>query len=254
MTRQSLTVVIGPSGSGKTSIVFAGLLPRLRQEGGWLTVAFRPGNRPFHDLANGLISLLEPQLKETARLVETGKLAEALGEGELPLSAVAARILEKNPGTDRLLLLIDQFEELYTLCPETRLRRRFLDTLLESSATPAQSSGAPVPLHLALTLRADFMGQALAYRSFVDALSGADVKLGPMTRQELGQAIAEPAEKQGVSFEAGLVERILDNVGDGPGKLPLLEFTLASLWERQAAGQLTQAVYEAIGRVGGSLA
>jgi hypothetical protein len=69
----------------------------------------------------------------------------------------------------------------------------------------------------------------------------------------LGQAIEKPAEKQGVAFEAGLVERILDNVGEGPGNLPLLEFTLTSLWERQAAGQLTHAVYEAIGQVGGSL-
>ncbi len=252
--RQTLTVVIGPSGSGQTSIVFAGLLPHLRHEGGWLTAAFRPGSRPLHDLANGLIPLLEPQLKETDRLVETGKLAEALGEGELSLSAVAARILEKNPGVGRLLLLIDQFEELYSMCPEARLRHRFLDTLLEISSSPAQSSGTPAPLQLVLTLRADFMGQALAYRPFVDALPGVDVKLGPMTRQELGQAIAKPAEKQGVTFEAGLVERILDNVGDGLGNLPLLEFTLTSLWERQAASQLTHAVYEAIGQVAGSLA
>jgi hypothetical protein len=202
--------------------------------------------------------LLEPQLKETDRLIETGKLAEALGEGKLSLSAVTARILEKNPGADRLLLLIDPFEELYAICPEAHLRRRFLDTLLEFSTCPPQTrqggAGAPAPLHLVLTLRADFMGQALAYRPFVDALlPGADVKLGPMTRPELGQAIEKPAEKQGVAFEAGLVERILDNVGEGPGNLPLLEFTLTSLWERQAAGRLTHAVYEAIGQVGGSL-
>jgi hypothetical protein len=75
-----------------------------------------------------------------------------------------------------------------------------------------------------------------------------------MTRHELGRAIEKPAEKQGVAFEAGLVERILDDVGDGPGNLPLLEFTLAALWERQAAGRLTHATYEAIGQVTGSLA
>jgi hypothetical protein len=74
-----------------------------------------------------------------------------------------------------------------------------------------------------------------------------------MTRQELSQVIEKPAQKQGVTFEAGLVERILDNVGDGLGNLPLLEFTLTALWEQQAAGQLTHAVYEAIGQVAGSL-
>lgn len=245
--RQPLTVVIGPSGSGKSSIVFAGLLPHLRREEGWLIAAFRPDSHPFYELANALIPLLEPNLKETDRLVETGKLAEALSGGGLALSTVVARILEKNPGADQLLLLIDPFEELYSLCPEPRLRHRFLDVLLESSTAP------PAPLHLVLTLRADFVGQALAYRPFVDALVGADVKLGPMTRQELGQAIEKPAEKQGVTFEAGLVDRILDNVGDGLGNLPLLEFTLSTLWERQAAGQLTHAAYEAIGQVVGSL-
>lgn len=252
--QQPVTAVIGPSGSGKSSIVFAGLLPQLRGEGGWLIATLRPGSRPFHNLANGLIPLLEPQLKETDRLVETGKLAEALCGGELSLSAVAARMLEKNPGAIRLLVFIDQFAELYSLCPETHLRHRFLDTLLEISSSPAPSAGPPAPLHLVLTLRADFMGHVLTYRPFVDALFGADIKLGPMTRQELGQAIEKPAQKQGVAFEAGLVERILDDVGGGPGKLPLLEFTLAAVWERQAAGRLTHAVYEAIGQVSGSLA
>ena len=102
------------------------------------------------------------------------------------------------------------------MCPEVHLRRRFLDTLLEISASPAQTrqgSGTPVPLHLVLTLRADFVGQTLAYRPFVDALPGADVKLGPMTRQELGQAIEKPAEKQGVTFEAGLAVMFLLAVG-----------------------------------------
>jgi DNA-binding SARP family transcriptional activator/energy-coupling factor transporter ATP-binding protein EcfA2 len=253
--RQPLTVVIGPSGSGKTSIVFAGLLPHLRQERGWLIATCRPGSCPFYDLASGLIPLLEPGLKETDRLVETGKLAHALDEGELSLAAVAARILEKNLEAGRLLLLVDPFEDLYSLCPEAGLRRRVIDMLLEISASPVLPSGTPVPAQLVLTLRTDFLGQVLAYRPFVDALvPGSDVKLGPMTRQELAQAIEKPAQKQGVAFEAGLVERILDSVGDGSGSLPLLEFTLAALWERQVTGQLTHAVYEAIGQVAGSLA
>jgi energy-coupling factor transporter ATP-binding protein EcfA2 len=241
---QAVTAIIGPSGSGKSSIVFAGLLPHLRGETEWLTAAFRPGSCPFQGLANGLIFLLEPQLTETERLVELDKLAESLGAGTLSLAAVVARILEKYPAANRLLLLIDQFEELYTLCPETRQRHHFLDTLLGTNAA----------LHLALTLRTDFMGQALEYRPFVDAMLDVDLKLGPMTRQELDQAIEKPAEKQGIAFEAGLVKRILDDVGEGPGKLPLLEFTLTALWERQAAGQLTHAAYEAIGQVAGSLA
>ncbi len=242
--RQAVTVVVGPSGSGKSSVVFAGLLPHLRREGGWLTVSFRPGSRPFYSLAHALLPYLEPHLKETDRLVETAKLAGALSAGEVSLPTVAALILEKDSETDRLLLLIDQFEELYALCPGPHLRQRFLDTLFKSSAAPLQ---------LVLTLRAAFLGQALAYQPFADAMSGVGFKLGPMTRPELSRAIEEPARQQGVSFETGLVERILDNIGDGAGKLPLLEFTLTSLWERQAGGQLTHAAYEAIGQIAGSL-
>jgi len=94
----------------------------------------------------------------------------------------------------------------------------------------------------------------LAYRPLLEAWLGGDIKLVPMTRQELGQAIEKPAEMQGVTFETGLVERILDSVGDEPGNLPLLAFTLTVLWERQATGHLTHAGYEAIGQVTGNLA
>ncbi len=94
---------------------------------------------------------------------------------------------------------------------------------------------------IVLTMRADFMGQALAHRPFADALQEASVLMGPMTRQELHIAIEKPAEMQGAAFEPGLVERILDDVGEKPGNLPLLEFTLTQLWERQSDGWLTHA-------------
>ena len=101
-------------------------------------------------------------------------------------------------------------------------------------------------------MRADFMGQALAYRPFADALQEADLLLGPMNRDELHAAVERPAEVQGAAFEAGLVERILDDVGEEPGNLPLLEFALTLLWERHSHGWLTHAGYEEIGRVDGS--
>jgi WD40 repeat protein len=107
---------------------------------------------------------------------------------------------------------------------------------------------------LILTLRADFMGQALTDRPFADALQEADVKLGPMTRGELGRAIESPAAKKNVVFEAGLVDRILDDVGEEPGNLPLLEFALTLLWDRRTGRRLTHGAYEMIGRVEGSLA
>jgi WD40 repeat protein/DNA-binding SARP family transcriptional activator len=250
--RPLVAVIVGSSGSGKSSAVYAGLLPRLRDAGDWLIADFRPGHQPFHALAAALLPSLEPGLAETDRLIETRKLAVALREGDLALFDVVGRVLEKSPATRRALLLIDQFEELYTLCPQPDVRRRFLDTLLAAVEPSGERHASP--LVLLLTLRADFMGQALAHRPFADALQEASLLMGPMTREELRAAILKPAEKQGAALEAGLVERLLDDVGEEPGNLPLLEFALTLLWERLDYGWMTHAAYEGIGRVEGALA
>jgi WD40 repeat protein/DNA-binding SARP family transcriptional activator len=238
--RSVVTAVVGPSGCGKSSTVFAGLLPRLRDAGGWLIAGFRPGSRPFRTQAAALAPLLE--------------LDEAGQGGRLTLEQAAGHVLEHSRGVNRLLLVVDQFEELYTLCPDPAVRRRFLDGLLAT----VDGHGAPGLqgdcFRLLLTLRADFMGQALAYRPFADVLQDASLLLGPMMRGELRVAIERPALKQGVLFETGLVERILDDVGQEPGYLPLLEFALTLLWGEESYGWLTHAGYERIGRVEGALA
>jgi WD40 repeat protein/energy-coupling factor transporter ATP-binding protein EcfA2 len=243
--KQSLVVVIGPSGSGKSSVVFAGLIPQLRSERTWLIEAFRPGDRPFRNLAAKLVPLLETQMSETDQLVEINKLATALRQGDLTLRDVVTRILEKNSG-DRFLLVVDQFEELYTLCRDARERLLFLDSLLEAvERTPNFT--------LVLTLRADFLGQALSYRPFGDALQYADLKLSPMNREELQAAVEQPAMMLGVTIESGLTERIIDAVSAEPGDLPLLEFAMNQLWAKQRDAQLTHAAYEEIGGVEAAL-
>ena len=247
-----VAVIVGPSGSGKSSAVYAGLLPRLRAEGNWLIAEMRPGGQSFDALAAVLLPLLESDLSETDRLIESRKLAGALREAGVPLVDVVARALSKIGDTSRMLLLVDQFEELYTLCPEVETRRRFLDTLL--AAVEAAGKLRPSPFALLVTMRADFMGQALSYRPFADVLQGASLMMGPMTRDELRSAIVKPAEKQGAALEPGLVERLLDDVGEEPGNLPLLEFALTLLWERMDAGWMTHAAYDEIGRVQGALA
>jgi WD40 repeat protein/DNA-binding SARP family transcriptional activator len=250
--RPLVAVIVGSSGSGKSSAVFAGLVPRLRSEGDWLMADLRPGGQPFHALAAALLDNLEPELSEAERLDGIGELAATLSEGDVPLLDVVERALERSPGARRALLLVDQFEELYTLCPEPETRRRFVDVLL--AAVRAAEGRGELAFVLSLTLRADFMGQALAHRPFADALQEASLMLGPMTRDELQAAIERPAEKQGAAFEAGLVERVLDDVGEEPGNLPLLEFALTLLWERLDHGWMTHAAYEEIGQVEGALA
>lgn len=247
---RALVPVLGASGSGKSSVVLAGLVPQLQQTGHWQFTHFRPGSDPFHALALALVPLYQPAQDATDQIAQARKLASYLRDGEVLLADVIARIQQNYPN-QRVLLIADQFEELYTLCSEEGTRRRFLDCLLGSLAT---ANGQISPLVLVATMRADFLANALSYRPFADVLQNGDVKLGVMNQEELRQVIEKPAAKLGVTFEAGLVQRILDGVESQPGNLPLLEFALTELWGRRDGKQLTHNAYEAIGEVEGALA
>lgn len=245
--KKQFVAVLGASGSGKSSVVFAGLIPRLREDKNWLILSLRPGDRPFRTLAGTLMPHLEPNLSETDRLVEVQKLAEALKTGALDLSDVIGRIHHKTAEFSQVLLVVDQFEELYTLGGDDSERQKWLDGLLGTLKTIAS-------LTVVLTLRADFLGHTLSYRPLADRLQNADVKLGPMNREELQRAIAEPAARAGMLIEEGLSDRILDAVAGEPGNLPLLEFALTLLWEKPRHGRLTHAAYKEIGGVESALA
>lgn len=249
VARKSFVAVVGASGSGKSSVVRAGLIPRLRRgENGriWEAIGFVPTDRPLASMAAALLPLLEPDLTEVDRLTEVGKLARALGDGEVALRDVTARILAKQPGTDRLLLFADQWEELYTLCADEADRATFIAQLLEVAR-----SG---PISVVLTVRGDFMGRVLANRALSDRLQDAVVNIGPMTRDELTETITRPAGKTGLAFDPGLVETILDDVGDEPGNLPLLEFLLEALWTERRGPLMHYEAYHRLGRVAGAIA
>ena len=131
--RQPFVAVVGASGSGKSSVVRAGLIPRLRSDRhtAW-EVILVPTDRPLKALAMALVPLLEPTMREVDRLAEVTKLAEYLRSGRISLADIVERIL-KQSGTDRLLVVVDQFEELYTLASDDEVRARFLDELLTAS-------------------------------------------------------------------------------------------------------------------------
>ncbi|MBD2576110.1 WD40 repeat domain-containing protein [Oscillatoria sp. FACHB-1406] len=243
--------VLGASGSGKSSVVLAGLVPKLQKERYWKFTHFRPGAVPFYALAEALVPLYTPELDETEQIAQTRKLADYLLDSTVSLADVLKKI-KQNHLNHRVLLIADQFEEIYTLCNNLEIRRQFLDCLLAGLETPTSLSASATVL--VTTMRADFLGNALSYRPFADVLQKADVKLGPMNRGELTEVIEKPAQKLGVTFESGLVERILDDVENQPGNLPLLEFALTELWNKRTGKQLTHQIYEAIGQVEGALA
>jgi len=247
--KQPLVPVIGASGSGKSSVVFAGLIPRLRAEGCWLIESFRPRNQPFYNLASVLVRLLKPDLDQIQQPSRSAKLLADLVQGKLKLPQVLANILDRYPGK-RLLLVVDQLEEIYTFGSNTQEQQQFFVDALLAAVQSASSR-----LTVIFTLRADFFGYALSYLPFAEALRNFSPMLLPaMNRQELEAVIERPAQTIGVQLEEGLTERILDDISQEPGNLPLLEFTLTQLWAKQSPRKLTHQAYAEIGGVAKALA
>lgn len=245
---KSLVALVGPSGSGKSSVVFAGLLPHLRKDDTWLLVNMRPGAQPFQALAAALIPLIDPTLSDVQKITESVTLAQTLQKSEWSLSNIVPILQKHNPKCRRILLAVDQFEELYTSVGDSVERNLFIDKVIGLRNETTENN-----VTLLLTLRADFFGQVLAYRPLADALQDSDLKLGPMNLEELRRAIEMPAKIQGVKFESGLVDLIIDDLTRGSGTLPFLEFALTKLWEHQKNRELTLDAYQEIGGVENAL-
>ncbi|GAA2794615.1 nSTAND1 domain-containing NTPase [Crossiella cryophila] len=229
---QPVVVVAGPSGSGKSSLVRAGVVPGVRRRG-MDVVLFRVlAGDPLTALA---LALLGPD----ARLPEAEELAKRLDSAEKALPWLLERV-----GPGGLLIGIDQFEEI----PPESARTLFAVLFDLVSAAPPLRNGSPA-LVLLLTLRSGTLDELVTSQS-ATAMANGVVFVPPMTRVQLAEAV----RADGVSFEPGLVDRILDHAGTEPGTLPLVEFTLARLWEQREAGQLTNRAYDELDGVAGALA
>ena len=176
-------------------------------------------------------------------------LAKRLESGDITLANVLGECRKRHSGK-RILLIADQFEEVFTLIGDEFVRQRFIDVLLSGFA--GDKAGTAPDACLLLTLRADFYNMVLRYRPLSDAIQGHVENLGPMTPDELREAIEGPAGE--VRFEGGLVDTLLDDVASRPGNLPLLQFALREMWGRQENGCITHQIYRDIGRVEGALA
>ncbi|MFG2297839.1 trypsin-like peptidase domain-containing protein [Streptomyces sp. NPDC048603] len=236
------THLVGPSGCGKSSLLNAGVMPLLHPRTDLQTAALRPGRlgrSPLEALALALLPLLEPGMAETARLAELPALAGLLREGRM--ADVVERVLAQS-GKDRLLLVVDQFEEALIGTEPAEL-----DAL---AAALAYSLHPGARLRVVTTLRADFLTLVLGHPGLAPLFAGDRLfTVGAMSDEELREAVVRPPAGTGVTYEPGLVDRILADVGTDPARLPLLQFTLTRLWERQRQGRIGHEAYEALGRV-----
>ncbi len=259
VARHPVAAVVGPSGSGKSSLVRAGLFPRLRQpkdEDVWQVVTMMPGRDPFRALADQLLPLREPELhlgwSKRERDVECDDLMMRLEQnGADHLIRVIEQILVEEPGTTHFLLLVDQWEEIYTERPRTGTnlagqadrRRRFIDLILDTVRE--------APLQLVLTLRADYWGEVLNDTRLAASLhDSAIVHLRALDRDALAASVREPAEQAGLDMEEALSEAMLNDAEGQPGDLPLLEFALQQVFaecSQSNSGVLTLNAYRAMG-------
>lgn len=238
-----IAAVVGPSGIGKSSVVRAGLLPAVRQgavEGSdrWFVATMRPGADPFEELATALLRVATRTPDDLMGLLS----------GDHRGIARVVKVLIPEDSDAEVLLFIDQFEELFTLVDDNRVRRLFLDSLVHAV------TDARCPVRVVLTIRADYWDQPLRYGSFARLIDDSTVHVTALAADELERAIVEPAAALSGEFEPGLVSEIAADVTDEPGALPLLQYALTELWERHVSGLLTRDAYRDLGGVAGALA
>jgi WD40 repeat protein/serine/threonine protein kinase len=232
-------VVAGPSGSGKSSLVRAGLLPALRSGAiagseSWHYELLTPGIDPFDELHYRLTRDVEGKPRYTA--------------DELAADPRLARRLLDDSGETSWLLYIDQFEEVFTQHDDPEVARSFVDAL-SAMADPTDSR-----LRLVVAVRADFYGRCAQIPWLAQRITENQVLVGPMGNDNMRRAIEEPARRNGLRFEPGLVDLVLDEGGQSAGSLPLISHALVETWSRRDGNVLTLDGFKTAGGVGGAIA
>ena len=223
LVESPLAGILGSSGVGKSSLLRAGVLPALSAgtlpgSQRWRQVLLRPGTHPNAELSRALAG---------------GHLGDVVG-----LLA---------PG-ERIVIAVDQAEELFTLCEQEDERAAFADQLAAAAEDPQRRALVVV------SLRADFYGRLASYPRLAAVLSASHVLVGPMDRGELARAIEEPAARAGLKVERPLVQALVSDVAGEPGGLPLLSTMLLQLWRARDGRVLRYASYQAAGGVRGAVA
>ena len=233
--------VVGPSGSGKSSVVHAGLLPALRRgqptgAQNWYIVNMVPSSNPLQQLKTSLLSVA---INPADTL--TGKL-QSDSQG---LIQAVNNVLGDN---DNLLLVIDQFEEVFTLVEREEERQQFLDLLYHAV------TGENQRLWIIITLRADFYDKPLLYENFGALIQARTQVVLPLTTEELERTITGPAKQVGLEVDTDLVAAIIADVREEPGVLPLLQYALTEVFAKRTGNHLNLEAYQASGGVLGALA
>ncbi|WP_158673801.1 helix-turn-helix domain-containing protein [Streptomyces klenkii] len=283
--------VVAASGTGKTSLLRAGLVPELRRgvlpvpgSSRWPVVTMHPGEQPVGELLSRLADASGADRDHLRRALAGGG-AEALARAAHAALNRRPRQAGRRPGgtgpggagpdsaaaPKRAVLVVDQFEEVFTLCPDARERADFIRAVHALATIPEHAGGRGGSAALVvLGMRADFYGKCLAFPELAAALRTGQLPLEPMRAQELREAVVRPAQAVGLELEPGLAELILRDLGAGgdglgenggkdgglyePGALPLLSHALLATWQRRRGRLLTVEGYQQTGGIAGAVA
>ncbi|MEO0645230.1 MAG: AAA family ATPase [Cyanobacteria bacterium J06650_10] len=246
--------ILGPSGCGKSSLVRAGLIPEIAKRSHPHTnkvrvVIFVPGSHPLEVLAS---VLAKSATNDPAPLEKTAEFERVLSKpndsGAFDGLRRIASVISKNQSAT-LVLVIDQFEEVYSLCKDVRERHIFIDVLFQAASESTSN------VIVVFTLRSDFLGETQRH-SALNNVIGSDISLivPAMSASDLRRAIVEPARVVGQLLEESVVDLLVKDTQGREGALPLLQFSLTRIWEGMIAGRDPVDLYWEIGGVGGALA
>jgi RsiW-degrading membrane proteinase PrsW (M82 family) len=234
LSKESFLAIVGASGSGKSSVARAGLIPKWKASTSGLVHVITPNTHPLESLSTSLT-------RDSESVTATSTLMDDMIKDTRSLRLFVHKLLSSS-GQTNLLLIVDQFEEIFTLCKDRDQRKAFIENLL--SLVDDGKSGTRV----VITLRADFYHHCFEYEGLRLILEKHQANIGAMTPDELREVITQPAENNKWGFQPGLVDLILQEVGTEPGALPLLSHALLETWERRQGRTLTlQGYYEAGG-------
>jgi len=236
VSKESFLAIVGASGSGKSSVARAGLIPAWQKENERGVV------HVITPTAHSLESLAASLTRDSESVTATSTLMDDMGKDSRSLRLYIKKLLS-NSENSNLLLVVDQFEETFTLCKDLDERKAFIENLLSLAEEENSSS------RVVITLRADFYHHCFEYEGLRLTLEKHQANLGAMTQDELREAILQPAENNNWKFQDGLVEQILQDVGSEPGALPLLSHALLETWKRRQGRTLTLQGYHEAGGV-----
>jgi WD40 repeat protein len=236
--------VVGPSGSGKSSVVRAGVVPLLWKEGhlgqeAWETLITTPGIHPLEELAVRMSLMIG---------ISPGSLIEDLKRDPKALRLAIKQYFAADEAGAGLCLILDQFEEVFTLCRDEGERNAYIEAILSVTTL------IDMPVKLILILRADFYGRCAQFSKLSKLLSDNQTLVGKMSGDEFRDAIVQPAERVGLRLETGLVELLLEEIRGEAGALPMLSHALRETWKLRRGNVLTVEGYLETGCIRGAIA